>query len=222
VADWATISSLATAGGTLVLAVATFASVRSAGRAARAAERSLQVGLRPLLMPSQPQDPSQKIVFIDHYVHTLGGGAVAEVTEEVIYLAISLRNAGSGIAVLHGWVHHSDRVIDGHHPDVGVFRRLGRDIYVPPGALGFWQGALRDPAEEAFTTARDGITERRPMTVDLLYGDHEGGQRTVSRFLVLPTQSETWIASVSRHWSLDRPDPRPEEGERGRRHRRRH
>ena len=36
-ADWVTISSLATAGGTLVLAVATFSSVRSANRSARVA-----------------------------------------------------------------------------------------------------------------------------------------------------------------------------------------
>jgi len=35
--DWVTISALATAGGTLILAVSTFASVRSANRAARAA-----------------------------------------------------------------------------------------------------------------------------------------------------------------------------------------
>ena len=49
--DWATIASLATAGGTLVLAVSTFASVKSANRAARAAERSLLAGLRPLPMP---------------------------------------------------------------------------------------------------------------------------------------------------------------------------
>ena len=34
-ADWVTISALATAVGTLVLALATFASVRSANRAAR-------------------------------------------------------------------------------------------------------------------------------------------------------------------------------------------
>jgi hypothetical protein len=35
--DWATIASLATAGGTLVLAVSTFASVKSANRRARLA-----------------------------------------------------------------------------------------------------------------------------------------------------------------------------------------
>ena len=51
--DWAAIASLATAGGTLLLAVSTFASVRSANRAAQAAaERSLLIGLRPLLASS--------------------------------------------------------------------------------------------------------------------------------------------------------------------------
>ena len=49
VADWVTISSLATAAGTLVLATATFASVCSANRAARVAEESLLAATRPLL-----------------------------------------------------------------------------------------------------------------------------------------------------------------------------
>jgi hypothetical protein len=39
-ADITTIAELGTAGGTLILAVATFGSVRSANRAARVAERS--------------------------------------------------------------------------------------------------------------------------------------------------------------------------------------
>ncbi len=64
-ADWVTISSLATAGGTLVLAAATFASVRSANRAARVAERSLLVGLRPLLVPSRLDAPPEKVGFAD-------------------------------------------------------------------------------------------------------------------------------------------------------------
>jgi hypothetical protein len=64
-ADWVTISSLATAGGTLVLAGATFASVRSANRASRVTERSLLAGLRPLLVPSRPDDAPQKVGFVD-------------------------------------------------------------------------------------------------------------------------------------------------------------
>jgi hypothetical protein len=42
VADWATISALATAGGTLALAVATYGAVRSSNRSARIAELALQ------------------------------------------------------------------------------------------------------------------------------------------------------------------------------------
>ena len=75
-ADWVAISSLATAGGTLTLAATTYASVRSANRAARAAERSLLAELRPLLVPSRLDDPQQKIRFADgkHLVAQLRGG----------------------------------------------------------------------------------------------------------------------------------------------------
>ena len=62
--DWVTISALATAAGTLVLAIATFASVRSANRAARTAELTLLAGLRPLLLPSRLEDPTQKVTFV--------------------------------------------------------------------------------------------------------------------------------------------------------------
>src|ERR1700730_11155193 len=103
-ADWVTISALATAGGTLVLAVATFSSVRSANRAARAAERSLLAGLGPVLLPSRLPDPPQKVSFADeHWVKVDGGHASFEVSAQAIYLVINLRNAGAGLAVLHGW-----------------------------------------------------------------------------------------------------------------------
>jgi hypothetical protein len=46
------------------------------------------------------------------------------------------------------------------------------------------------------------------MTVDLLYSDHEGGQRAISRFGLFPGQSSVWMFSVVRHWNLDRIDPR--------------
>ena len=55
------------------------------------------------------------------------------------------------------------------------------------------------------------IREQRPFTIDVLYGDHEGGQHTITRFGIFPRQDgdETkWFPAVSRHWNLDRPDPR--------------
>src|SRR5436189_183776 len=119
-ADWVTISSLATASGTLVLAVATFGSVRSANRAARVAEQALLAGQRPLLVSSR----------------------------------------------------------------------------------------FDDAAQEEFTGAHAAVQERRYMTVYILYGDQEGGQRVISRFGLNPRDDGAWIATIARHWHLDRPDPR--------------
>jgi hypothetical protein len=208
-ADWVTISSLATAGGTLVLALATFASVRSANRAARVAERSLLLGLRPLLLPSKLDDPPQKIGFVDEkWVVAPPGGAVAEVGDEAIYLAINLRNAGAGIAVLHGWSFFPHRQLNMEHRAPEEFTRLTRDLYVPVGDVGFWQGTFRDPGAPEFAAARDAIRARESLTVDLLYGDYEGGQRLISRFSLQPREDGSWLATIGRHWNVDGADPR--------------
>jgi hypothetical protein len=210
-ADWVTISSLATAGGTLVLAAATFASVRSANRSARVAERALQVGLRPLLMPSRLEDPMMKVMWVDrHFARLEGGRACVEVVDGVIYLAMSLRNVGSGMAVLHGW-HPAPRGLraDEPHAEPERFRSQNRDLYVPPGDVGFWQGAFRDPTEPGYDELCDAIQQRRRLSVELLYGDHEGGQRVVTRFaLASAGDGSVWLSSAGRHWNLDRPDPR--------------
>jgi hypothetical protein len=215
VTDWATISSLATAGGTLVLAVATFASVRSANRAARVAEQSLLEGLRPLLVPSRLHDPPEKISFVDqHWVRVDGGHGVIEAAGGVVYLAMGLRNVGRGMAVLHGWSAGlgTDSATRPDHCPLDAFRRLTRYLYVPAGDLGFWQGALRDPAEEVFGQLRAAAGSCDAITVELLYGDHEGGQRTISRFSFLPHAgsdgTSAWLTVVARHWNLDRADPR--------------
>ena len=123
-ADWATISSLATAGGTLVLAAATYSAVRSANRSAAIAEQTREIGLRPVLVNSRLQDPAEKIGWQDdHWTKVPGGGATAEI-------------------------------------------------------------------------------------VDLLYTDHEGGQRAISRFAMLPRPDSGYMCTVVRHWNLDRQDPR--------------
>jgi hypothetical protein len=212
--DWVTVSSLGTAGGTLVLAIATFGSTRSANRAARAAERALLEGLRPLLVPSRLQDPPEKISFVDqHWVRVPGGHGAIEVTDDVLYLAIALRNAGRGMAVLHGWSAWTDDTdARSEHAELDDFRRLGRDIYVPPGDLGFWQGAIRDPADPLFAGLAQAAKAGDRITVELLYSDQLGGQRAISRFSLLSHPAadgeHVWLAAVSRHWHLDREAPR--------------
>ena len=94
------------------------------------------------------------------------------------------------------------------HGDPEDYRRLTRDLYVPAGDRGFWQGAFRDTDDPDYAEAAAAIEARRPITVDLLYGDHEGGQRMISRFALIPRSDEGWMAVVGRHWNLDRDDPR--------------
>src|SRR5947209_4905749 len=208
--DWATISSLATAGGTLVLAVATFASVRSAGRSTRLAELALSEQLKPVLVHSALDDPEQKIMFAGgHWVRVPGSGAVVEEVDGVVYLALSVRNVGLGIGVMQGWYPWGELVLGrSTHPPVEDFRPHARDLYIPAGGVGLWQGALREPSEQRHGELTHAYRERLPFTVDLLYTDHVGEQRTVSRFSFIPGEGEGWVGAVSRHWHLDRAGPR--------------
>jgi hypothetical protein len=208
--DLATGAELATAGGTLVLAIATFASIRSGQRAARIAERSLLAGLRPMLFPTRLGDPAEKVGFGDsHYVMTEGGRAAVEATDGAIYLAMTLRNVGAGLAVLDRWSVQADGDPGADQPSaMSEFRRLTRDIYVPPADYSVWQGALRDPSDPLFTTISRAIGRRTQLIVELLYGDMEGGQRTISRFTFNPAGDGGWLVALVRHHYLDREDPR--------------
>jgi hypothetical protein len=218
-ADTSTIASLATAGGTLILAVATFSSTRSANRAARVSEQALNIGLRPLLFNARPQDPPQKVGFIDdHWLVLRDGLAAAQESDGNIYLAMPLRNVASGMAVLHGW-HLWSAVADAQPapqtpPSVDDFRRLARDLYVPAGDISFWQAAVRDHEDPLYEPLLEALHARVRIGIDLLYGDHEGGQRTITRFSITPRahadDQEPWlcVCATARHWNLDRADPR--------------
>ena len=210
--EWVTISALATAGGTLVLAAATFSAVRSSNRSARVAERALLAGLRPVLVPSRLGDPEEKVLFQDlRWFRIAGGRAVAEVSDGIVFLIVGVRNVGTGLAVLRGW-----RVVPGliigvageGPPDPETFRRQARDIYIPAGDTGFWQGAIREADDADHDVMAEAITNRESFTLSMLYGDGEGGQRVITRFAVVPAGDSDWLTSASRHWNLDRADPR--------------
>jgi hypothetical protein len=215
-ADTSTIASLATAGGTLVLAIATFASTRSANRAVRLNERALNVGLRPVLFNARPQDPPQKVGYVDdHWLALRDGLAAVQLAGANMYLAVPLRNVASGLAVLHGWYlwpHRAGADVAPKGPE--AFRRLQRDLYVPAGDVNFWQAAVRDRKDPLYAPLSEAIASRSGVSLDILYGDHEGGQRTITRFYLAPRTEAAdgddwlWYCATSRHWYLDREDPR--------------
>lgn len=210
--DWPTIASLATAGGTLVLAVATFSSVRSGQRSTRIAERSTAIaersfllGLRPVLAPARATDPPEVVRFGDgRMVGVEGGMAAVEHEGENYYFVIPLRNVGNGLAVLQAWRLEPQRVqLDTPHADVDAHRRQTRDLYVPAGETGFWQGAVREPDDSFREGLDEAFASGAVLTIDLLYGDHEGGQLTISRFILTREQDGHWRPGVVRHWAAE-------------------
>jgi hypothetical protein len=220
-ADWATISALATAGGTLALAGATYASVRSSNRSARIAELALQEQRRPVLMHSNDDDRTQDVSFGGgRHLILRGGEGALEVDAKAAYLAASLRNVGEGIAVLQGWRSDGpatpdaspqgrwrESMVQGGAPGLEDFRPLMRDQYIPSNSLGFWQAAIRDPDDPLYALVAAVVAEERPLALDLLYTDQVGGQRTISRFGLVP-DGAGWRVGVARHFYLDSDGPR--------------
>jgi hypothetical protein len=219
--DWA---SWGTAVGTLVLALATFASVRSGNRAGRNAERAFQAGLRPVLFASRPHETVQKVRWGDgHWAALPPGRAILEEENGVVYMAMSLQNVGSGTAVILGWRVDAGQLINPNaspeemlaqpqmaRPDPDAFRHQTRDLYSPPHDLSFWQAAIRTSDDPDRAQVEAALAGDHLLLVDLLYGDEEGGQRTISRFSIAPYPGAEgeWLPAVVNHWYLDREGPR--------------
>lgn len=218
--DWATWSSLATALGTLVLAIATFAAVRSSNRSALIAEAALQENRRPILVPSGLDDPIQKLNFADgHWVSAEGGYSRADHVGDNVYLGISLRNVGSGIGVCQGWAVRVGQTLTAQAPTHMAeedFRLQSRDLYIPGNGVGMWQGAIRNPQDPLREALGQAIDEGTPITVELLYSDLTGKQRAITRFGLLPfdpgdqDRRGNRFTAMSRLWFLDFDGPRPD------------
>ena len=166
--DWSTVASAATAVGTLVLAVATFSVVRSGRGVAQATEQALLAGIRPLVLPSNLDDPDQKVSFMDeHWVHVGGGRASVEVTTNAVYLVMSIRNVGNGLAVLDRWdlsvrrlaaddpAEANRRSPGSRSPRSSEFRRLDKRYLYTGGRTGLLAGRLARPVR--------GRCSRRPV-----------------------------------------------------------
>jgi hypothetical protein len=77
------------------------------------------------------------------------------------------------------------------------FAEQQRDLYVAAGDAGYWQAALRDASSELYVAMEDAIRTARRVTIDLHYGDHEGGQPTVTCFVPLRVQCLPGRSSVA-------------------------
>jgi hypothetical protein len=213
---WATLADIGTAAGTLVLAGSTFVAVRAAARSTRIAERALLAGQRPVLVPGEHGDEALSVQFADGQTFTVGGGhALVHKETGVIYLAIPLCNVGTGLAVLRGYRLQGETASDVTQDPRGVaqhrrgdtsplprtFSPQQRDLLISASRAGFWQAALRDPSTPLYKEIALAVQTGGRMTVDVLYGDHEGGQPSVTRSVMLP-EAGSWRCDATRYWSL--------------------
>ncbi len=143
-----------------------------------------------------------------HWIKLKGGYGYATPTDDAIYFAISLRNVGQGLAVLDHWSFTTEQSVDNSPGTKNNYRRLTKDLYVPAGDIGFWQGTIRDTTDPQFAEAATTIANRGLIIIHIQYADHEGGQRTVSRFALAGYGKDEWLASVARHWRIDGINPR--------------
>jgi hypothetical protein len=190
--------------------------VRAAARSTRIAERALLAGQRPVLAPARPEEPEQVVQFADGRVFPVANGqALVQQDAGIIYLAITLRNLGAGLAMLRGYRLQGEQASDvardprgaaGHMrgdlaPEPRAFSPQQRDLLISTSRAGFWQAALRDPATPLHKEIAQAIDTRGRVTVDVLYGDHEGGQPSITRFVLLP-EAAAWRCDATRYWSL--------------------
>jgi hypothetical protein len=85
-------------------------------------------------------------------------------------------------------------------PEPGAFSPQQRDLLISTSQAGFWQAALREPETVPHKEITQAIETQGRITVDVLYGDHEGGQPSVTRFVLLP-EAGAWRCDAVRYWS---------------------
>ena len=89
--------------------------------------------------------------------------------------------------------------------------RIARSTLPTAGSRPVMLAIAGDSAAGKTTLTRglvEAIGSQRVFTIELLYTDHEGGQRTIGMFTLASMGESHWLCSMVRHWNLDRPDPR--------------
>ncbi|HEX9545906.1 MAG TPA: hypothetical protein VF942_01130, partial [Acidimicrobiales bacterium] len=96
-----------------------------------------------------------------------GGRGLLEDDGGTVYLAMSLRNVGLGIAVIQGWrVEPDPSMREMTRPEPDLFRPQSRDLYVPAGDVSFWQAAMRNGEDADCPEVMGAIYDRRTLLIE--------------------------------------------------------
>jgi len=87
-----------------------------------------------------------------------------------------------------------DATIAGRFPSAEPATSTSRRATSGSGRVRF--ASRRRPEWDALVSR---IKDGERIIIDILYGDHDGGQRTISRFSLQPRRDGEWLATVARH-----------------------
>ena len=193
---------IGTAAGTLGLAIATFASRCAPATVGPTGRTSSQIGIRPVLATSRLEDAPIKIMYGDQHWVKIEGGAPLRGHRPGHLLGHGLAQCrpASPSSTAGASTPSFRPLLIGPTTLTGSSPRLGTCTSRPttPGSGRERCGTRTTPIEAARQDR-----SRPAGTLDLLYGDHEGGQRAISRFSLVARADNQWLASVVRHWNLE-------------------
>ncbi len=85
---------------------------------------------------------------------------MVEVVDGVVYLAMLVRNVGNGMAIIEclGALRRAEEA-DDPWGAIEDFRPQTRALWIAPNDVAFWQGALRDEADQLQQSVAAGVAE---------------------------------------------------------------
>ena len=190
-----------------MLAVATFASTRSANHSARIAERALDLNLRPVLIPAHEWEPTERITFHDEIVRAprrVRGSRGARRQPLLRRAAPQRRRRDRRADVVEGQgrpAHAAARSRTlAEPPDPDTLRRAAAE----PVRAGRRRRVLAgcDPRRRH----RSGRRRRAPardrsagdrLTLFLRYADQDGGHDTITRYSIIPDENGDWLIGIA-------------------------
>ena len=132
-------------------------------------------------------------MFVDEHWANVGGGyATAEDVDGVIYLGDEPAQCRRGDRVCQGWGVRVGLMAraDDHLPE-DELRPQTRDLYIPAGDVGLWQGAIRERSDPITTRSRTRSPNTSRSPSSCIYSDQVGAQRTMTRFTLVPIAATT-------------------------------
>jgi hypothetical protein len=192
-------ATIALAGTTMLVAV-------PAAWSALLSARQMKRNLLPIITPARP-DGSKRVARFTPAKHVVleNADSFSQEDGERVYLAVCVRNIGSGVAVVRGVDANSTDEVKELAPDgIPALRglvRSERSLYLGPTEAAYLTMWATSSSSAGFDVVRRTVPAKGDLLLDLVYCDHAGRQLTVSRIeLRWASDANRYVARLVKYW----------------------